>query len=183
MAHIAFAAFAGLQAISSIQQGRFTKAKSEIDAQFAVLKGRQNALNYGKQALGALETQRKMQGTIIASGAAGGVDPFSGSVMTVDQYNAFKAGEEYNLGLENADMAIAGGLAQSQALRAAGDWAMKQAYVNAAASVAMGVYGYNELAPGPGSNLTAPTGPQGLAPASSLPTYNIMSNPTGFAIV
>ena len=61
MAHIAFAVFAGIQAISAIQQGRATKSKLNIDAQFADLKGRQNALNYGKQALGALEAQRKMQ--------------------------------------------------------------------------------------------------------------------------
>jgi hypothetical protein len=65
--------------------------------------------------------------------------------MSVDQWNAFQAGKEYNLGLENADMAIAGGLAQSQSLEAAGNQAMKTAYMNAAISVAQGAFMYNSL--------------------------------------
>jgi len=161
----------GLQAISSIQQGKYQKAMYNLQAQQAELQGRQNALNYSNQALQVLERQRKMSATIIARGAAGGIDPFSGSPMTVDRWNAFKAGEEYNLGMENADMAIAGGLAQSQSLQAAGKQAMKQAYFNAAASIAMGVYGYSKAA--------TPTTPSPAAGAPSLPTAQYGS--TSFA--
>lgn len=142
---IAAAVASGLQAVSSIQQGRFQQAQYNIKAKQAELQGRQNALNYSQQALGVLENQRRMAGTLVARGAAGGIDPFSGSPMTVDQWNAFQAGKEYNLGLENADMAIAGGLAQSQSLQAAGKQAMKTAYMNAAISVAQGVYMYGSL--------------------------------------
>ena len=142
---VAAAVAAGFQAVSSIKQGQFQKAQMDIQAKQAELQGRQNALNYSKQAFMSLQKQRKTAATIFASAAAGGVDPFSGSPMTLDQWNAFQAGEEYNLGLENADMAIAGGLAQSQALQAAGDHAMKMAYLNAAASVAQGVYMYGQL--------------------------------------
>lgn len=142
---IAAAVASGLQAVSSIQQGRFQQAQYKIKAKQAELQGRQNALNYSQQALGVLENQRRMAGSLVARSAAGGIDPFSGSPMTVDQWNAFQAGEEYNLGLENADMAIAGGLAQSQSLQAAGKQAMKTAYVGALSSVAMGAYMYNSL--------------------------------------
>ena len=135
----------GLQAVSSIQQGRYQKAMYNIQAKQAELQGRQNALNYSRQALTVLEDQRKMASTLVARGAAGGIDPFSGSPMTVDQWNAFKAGDEYNLGLENADMAIAGGLAQSQSLQAAGKQAMQSAYMNAAISLASGAANYNKL--------------------------------------
>ena len=102
---IAAAVASGIQAVSSIRQGQFQKAQMNIQAKAAELEGRQNALNYMKQGLAVLETQRRMNAAIIARGASGGIDPFSGSPMTVDAYNAFKAGEEYNLGVENADMA------------------------------------------------------------------------------
>ena len=184
MAHIAFAVAAGIQALGALQQGRFAKAKYGIDAQFAELKGRQNALNYGKQALDVMESQTRMLGTINARGAAGGTDPFSGSNLTVAQWNAFKAGEEYNLGLENADMAIAGGLAQSQALKAAGDQAMKTAYVSALSSVAMGAYGYNQLAPGAAATTTTGAQMADLSMMSSMPTsfsFSTANAPSTFA--
>lgn len=155
---VAAAVASGLQAVSSIQQGKYQKAMYNIQAKQAELQGRQNALNYSRQALGVLENQRRMASSLVARGAAGGIDPFSGSPMTVDQWNAFKAGEEYNLGLENADMAIAGGLAQSQSLQAAGKQAMKSAYMNAAISVAQGAYMYNSLSVPSGSG----TGSLGL---------------------
>jgi len=142
---VAAAVASGLQAVSSIQQGKYQKAMYNIQAKQAELQGRQKALNYSQQALSVLENQRRMASTLVARSAAGGIDPFSGSPMTVDQWNAFKSGEEYNLGLENADMAIAGGLAQSQSLQAAGKQAMRTAYMNAAISVAQGAYMYNSL--------------------------------------
>jgi len=135
----------GLQAVSSIKQGQFQQAMYNLQAKQAELQGRQNALNYSNQALNVLQNQRRMAGTLVARSAAAGIDPFSGSPMSVDQWNAFQAGEEYNLGIENADMAIAGGLAQSQSLQAAGKQAMQSAYLNAAISVAQGAYSYQKL--------------------------------------
>lgn len=157
---VAAAVASGLQAVSSIQQGKFQQAQYKIKAKQAELQGRQNALNYSKQAFMSLQKQRKTAATIFASAAAGGVDPFSGSPMTLNQWNAFQAGEEYNLGLENADMAIAGGLAQSQALEAASDYAMKSAYISAASSVAMGAYMYGSLST-PGAGNIVQAGPAG----------------------
>ena len=153
----AAAVAAGLQAVSAIKQGQYQKAMYNIQAKQAELQGRQKALNYSKQALNVLEAQRRMAGTLVARSAAGGIDPFSGSPMTVDQWNAYQAGDEYNLGLENADMAIAGGLAQSQSLRAAGKQAMQTAYLNAAMSVAQGAYMYNTLStPAGGTTFGSP---------------------------
>jgi hypothetical protein len=163
-------AIAGLQAVSSIQQGKYQQSMYNLQAQQAELKGRQDALKYSNQALQALEQQRRLSSAIVAKGAAGGIDPFSGSPMTVDRWNAFKAGEEYNLGMENADMAIAGGLAQSQSLQAAGKQAMKTAYFNAAVSIAQGVYGYSKGAGagGAGGAGTAPALDPGFAFESAI---------------
>lgn len=157
----------GIQAYSTIQQGKYQQTMYNLQAKQAELQGRQNALNYSNQALQVLDRQRKMSSTVVARAAAGGINPFTGSPMTVDQYNAFKAGEEYNLGKENADMAIAGGLAQSQSLQAAGKQAMKQAYFNAAATVAMGVYSYGQAAT-PGASTGTPGNAAGFGSVSNV---------------
>jgi len=143
---VAYLALSAVQAVGAIQQGKAQKRMYDLKARQAELSGRRDALNYSKQGVEVLERQRKLASTIFARAGAGGVDPFSGSSMTVSQYNAFKAGEEYNLGIENADMAIAGGLAQSQSLQAAGKQAMKSAYMGAIASIAGGISGYSKLA-------------------------------------
>ena len=118
----------GLKATAYKQQGEYEKQSYELKAQQArldsrqaALEGRQNALVYSNQALTALENVRRLSATLVASAAAGGIDPFSGSPMSVDRYDAFLAGKEYNLGVENADMAMAGGLYKSQILIANAD--------------------------------------------------------------
>lgn len=147
MAHIAFAVAAGLQAVSAIKQGQAQSAALKIQSKSAELKGRSQALQYMQQSLEALERHRRFQGTITATAGANNIDPFTGSPLTVDQRNAFEMGKEYNFGVENADMAIAGGLAESQSLQAAAKQVKLQSYISAASSIAMGVYGFNELAP------------------------------------
>ena len=179
----------GLQAVSSIQQGKYQKAMYDIKGKQAVLQGRQNALNYSNQALNVLKDQRRMASTLIARGAAGGIDPFSGSPMSVDQWNAFKAGDEYNLGLENADMALASGLAKSQMFEAqsasyiaAGKQAMRQAYISAAVSLAQGAYSYKKLST-PGSAPPAGMDP-GMAYESAITdsAYYGQSAPSGISL-
>lgn len=142
---------AGLQAVSSIQQGKFQQAQYNLQARQSLLKGRREAIAYSEQGLAELQKYEKAAGAMVAGAAAGGVNPFTGSAMTLNEMDAVKAGKEYNRGLENADLAIAGSVAQSQALRAAGKQAMKSAYMNAAISVAAGVASYASAAPGPSS--------------------------------
>lgn len=112
---------AGASAISTIQQGQAQASQYRIQAQQAQLQGRQNALNYNMQANQILERQLRLAGTIRARAAAGGVDPFTGSPLTLEQMNAMRAGKEMQISMENAQLAVAGGLAQSQALYAAAD--------------------------------------------------------------
>lgn len=195
MQYVALAA-AALQAVGSIQQGKYQQAslnmqamQARVNASASELEGRQNALNYRKQALDVLDRQRRMSATLVARGAAGGVDPFSGSPMSVDQWNAFKAGDEYNLGLENADMALASGLAKSQMFEAqsasyiaAGKQAMRQAYISAAASLAQGAYSYGKLST-PGSAPPAGMDP-GMAYESAITNsaYYGQSAPSGISL-
>jgi len=113
--------FAAASAVSSFQQSDAQATKYRMEAQQAQLQGRQNALNYNLQANQIFERQQRLAGTIRARAVAGGVDPLTGSAMTVDQMNAVRAGKEIEITKENADMALAGGLAQSQSLYSAAE--------------------------------------------------------------
>lgn len=127
------AALPAIQAIGSVVSfiGQVNAASQQATAQRlqarqAELQGRQNALNYNRQAIQVFERQQRLAGTIRARAAAAGVDPLTGSPMTLDQVNAMTAGREMAIAQENAEMAIYGGLAQSQSLSAAASTTMTQ---------------------------------------------------------
>lgn len=92
-----------------------------VQAAQAELQGRQNALNYSRQATAVLNRQQQLAASARARAAAGGVDPFTGSPLTIQQVDAMRAGEEFGIAQQNAETAIYGGLAQSQDLRSAAD--------------------------------------------------------------
>ena len=122
---------AAVSAASSISQARAQSQQYKMQAQQAELQGRQNALNYSRQAYTVLERQQQLAGAARARAASGGVDPLTGSAMTIQQVDAMKASEEYGIAKENADMAIYGGLAQAQSLRSAADTTMTIGYLSA----------------------------------------------------
>jgi hypothetical protein len=106
-------------AVSSILQGHAQSTAYRLQASQAELQGRQNALNYNRQAYQLLERQQRLASTIRARAVAGGVDPLSGSPLTVEQSNAYRAGNEMQILSENAQLAMSGGLATSQSLQSA----------------------------------------------------------------
>lgn len=112
-------ASSALSAYTSIEQGYAQRDYYRLQASQAELQGRQNALNYNRQAYQLLERQQRLASTVRARAVAGGVDPLSGSPMTVEQANAYRAGNEIQILNENAQLAISGGLAISQSLQAA----------------------------------------------------------------
>lgn len=112
-------ASSAFSAISSVTQGQAQADYYRLQASQAELQGRQNALNYNRQAYQLLERQQRLAGTIRARAVAGGVDPLSGSPMTVEQANAYRAGNEIQILNENAQLAISGGLAVSQSFQTA----------------------------------------------------------------
>jgi hypothetical protein len=102
-----------------VSQGYAQADYYRLQGSQAELQGRQNALNYNRQAYQLLERQQRLAGTVRARAVAGGVDPLSGSPMTVEQSNAYRAGNEIQILNENAQLAQSGGLAISQAFNAA----------------------------------------------------------------
>lgn len=112
-------ASSAFSAVSSVAQGAAQADYYRLQGAQAELQGRQNALNYNRQAYQLLERQQRLAGTVRARAVAGGVDPLSGSPMTVEQANAYRAGNEMQILNENAQLALSGGLAISQSLQAA----------------------------------------------------------------
>lgn len=123
---------------SALASAQAQSVSMNIQSQQAELQGRQGALNYNKQAIAVLERQEQLRGMIRARAAAGGVNPDTGSAMSLQEYNATMAGKEFAMAKENAEMSIYGGLAQSQSLQAGAENALTLGYVNAASTAGMG---------------------------------------------
>ena len=118
---------------SSLYQGKQQAVAYRMQAMQASLKGRQEALNYNRRAFDTLERNRRLNASLNARAAAGGIDPFSGSPLTLADANNIAAYEEATIDRDNAEMAIYGGLAQSQSLQAAAATSQTFGYLTAAA--------------------------------------------------
>lgn len=128
----------GLSVVSSIASARQQSTAMKLQAKQAELQGRQNALNYSRQANMVFQRQQMLAATARARSAAAGVDPFTGSPLTVQQVDAMRAGEEMAIARENAQMSIYGGLAQSQSLRSAASATQTIGLMQAVGAGAMG---------------------------------------------
>ena len=135
-------ASSAFSAISSVQQGGAQADYYRLQGAQAELQGRQNALNYNRQAYQLLERQQRLAGTVRARAVAGGVDPLSGSPMTVEQANAYRAGNEIQILNENAQLAMSGGLAISQSFQAAASSAEEYGLMSGIAKGALGAATY-----------------------------------------
>lgn len=142
-------------AVSTISSAQQQAAQMRLQAQQAELQGRQNALNYNRQANQVLERQQQLAAAARARAAAGGIDPFTGSPMTIQEVDAIKAAREFGIAAENAQMAIYGGLAQSQSLQSAADFTQNIGYVQAAAQLGQGYMNYSAVQT-PGTQAPAP---------------------------
>lgn len=125
-------------AFSSIMGAQRQAQAQRLQAQQAELQGRQNALNYNRQANQVLERQQMLAATARARASAGGIDPLSGSPLTIQQVDAMKAAQEAQIAQENAEMAIYGGLAQSQSLQAAASATQTIGWLQAGSTIAQG---------------------------------------------
>lgn len=135
-------ASSAFSAISSVQQGYAQADYYRLQGSQAELQGRQNALNYNRQAYQLLERQQRLASTVRARAVAGGIDPLSGSPMTVEQANAYRAGNEIQILNENAQLALSGGLAISQSFNAAASSAEEYGLMSGIAKGALGAATY-----------------------------------------
>jgi hypothetical protein len=135
-------ASSAFSAVSSVAQGQAQADYYRLQGAQAELQGRQNALNYNRQAYQLLERQQRLAGTVRARAVAGGVDPLSGSPLTVEEANAYRAGNEIQILNENAQLAISGGLAVSQSFQAAASQAETYGLMSGVAKGLLGAAAY-----------------------------------------
>ncbi len=109
----------GVSALSQVYQGQQQRDAYRLQSQQAALKGRQDALRYNRRAVDTMKANMSLEASLRARAAAGGVDPFSGSSLSLAQANDIAAYEEVRIDQENAQMSLYGGLAQSQSLQVA----------------------------------------------------------------
>jgi len=145
-AEVAMYIAAAASATSAMASAQQQAVGMRLQAQQSELQGRQGALNYNKQANAVLERQNQLAGMIRARAAAGGVNPDTGSAMTLQEVNAMKAGEEFNLAKSNAETSLYGGLAQSQSLEAGASGSEAFGLLNAASTAGMAYYRSQQVA-------------------------------------
>lgn len=187
MAEIALAASL-VQAAATIQGGRAADAQFKAQAQQTlvqarsqVLQSRQQELQHRENGIKVLEQMVRNQATINARGAAGALDPFSGSLgnlltVNLDQgYQDFTVQKD-NAFIESQNQTIIQKSAEHQAaqFRAAGAQAKKSAMFSAITSVGMsiGTYGMMGGPGGKGSLFGSPSPAPTIPGAGGSMTYS-----------
>jgi len=133
------------QASAQRDVGAAQQASYERQAEQAELRGRSEAIAYKQKGSEALKRLNETLAAIIARAGAGGVDPTSGSAVTVQQFAMGEGIEEFNIAADNAALALGEGYTQGGIYRSAGSIAKKTADVAALGSVGEAAYMAGQL--------------------------------------
>lgn len=147
---------AGLSAVAGLKSGQATAGGLRSQATQTRMQAKGEELKYKQQGVAVLDNILQTQATLNARGAAGGIDPFSGSANALQQYALAQGAKENYTTMDNAIIAVRSGELQAQEYESAARSAMSQARMGAIMSVAQGVFSYGMLG-GPGFG-GAPTG-------------------------
>lgn len=162
----------GLQTFSTIRAGQAQAANYKAQAQQTliqarsdVIKSRKEELNYKQKGVEILRAVNRNLATINARGAAGALDPFSGStgnLMTVNLKEGYLdfSTEKDNAALaaENQNIIQASAEYQARIYRQAAKQAKSQAFMSAITNLAMGAYTMGKFST-PGAAPSAPAAP------------------------
>src|SRR5210317_642484 len=99
-------AMAGVSAVGQMAAGAAQRRQYEAQARQAELRGRSEAIAYKQKGADALRNLNETLAAIISRGAAGGIDPTSGSAATLQQYAMGEGVREFNVAADNAVMAL-----------------------------------------------------------------------------
>jgi len=133
------------QASAQRNVGAAQQASYERQAEQAELRGRSEAIAYKQKGSEALKRLNETLAAIVARAGAGGVDPTSGSAVTVQQFAMGEGIEEFNIAADNAALALGEGYTQGGIYRSAGSIAKKTADVAALGSVGEAAYMAGQL--------------------------------------
>lgn len=154
---IAIAATA-VSAIGQIQAGRAQASAYRAQAKQAEIQGKQAELQYKQQGVAVLERINQNLSTVTARAAAGGMDPYSGSALSLQNYAQKKGAEDYYLTEENAALQMATAEINSQQYRNAASQAVRQGWISAISTVGTAAMTMGSIGGAPASGVNASTG-------------------------
>ena len=160
-------------AVGQIQAGRAQAASYKAQAKQAEIQGKQGELQYKQQGLEVLKNVNKNLASVVSRAASGGMDPYSGSALSLQRYATTEGYNEYFMTEENAALQMATAEINAQQYRSAASQAKRQGWFNAIATVGQSALMMSSMggAPGAGAGAGAPApytspytgGPVGVA--------------------
>jgi len=139
----------GLSAVAGLKSGQAQASGLRSQAMQTRMQAKGESLKYKQQGIAVLDNILQTQATLNARGAAGGIDPFSGSANALQQYALAQGAKENYTTMDNAIIAVRSGELQAQEYESAARSAMSQARMGAIMSLAQGAFSYGMLG-GPG---------------------------------
>ena len=139
------AIFTAVSAVSSLAAGAAQKRQYDAQAKQAELRGRSEALAYKQQGVDALRNLNETLAAIVSRSASGGVDPTSGSALTLQRFALAEGAREKSISQDNQVLALGQASIQSGIYQSAGRAAQLSSYVTAAGTIQDGAYKYGQV--------------------------------------
>ncbi len=139
------AIFTVVSAVSSLAAGAAQKRQYDAQAKQAELRGRSEALAYKQQGVDALRNLNETLAAIVSRSASGGVDPTSGSALTLQRFALAEGAREKSISQDNQALALGQASIQSGIYQSAGRAAQLNSYVTAAGTIQDGAYKYGQV--------------------------------------
>ncbi len=140
-------------AIGQYQAGQAQQQIYQAQAQQEEIKGRTEAIRARQEGVKTLESIQRTMSTINARGAAGAIDPMSGSAGSLQSYALREGYTEFDISQENAKLAAASAGFQANIYRASGSAAAKAGMFQAIGTIGSAGMGYAQ-AGGPGGKFS-----------------------------
>lgn len=127
-----------VSAVGAISSASAQSDAYKLQATNAIIQGNAQSMEYQRQGIQVMRKVAETEATVRARGAAGGIDPFSGSAGQIADLAMTRGLDEYEWARENAQNAIFSGKANSAAMMSAASSAETAGYFNAGSSLLMG---------------------------------------------
>jgi hypothetical protein len=146
-------AAAVIGAVGQYQAGKSQEKIYQAQAQQEEIKGRTEAIRAREEGVRTLTSIQRTMATINARGAAGAIDPFSGSAGSLQSYALREGYTEFDISQENAKLAAASAGFQANIYRASGAAAKQAGLFQAIGTVGQAGMSYG-MTGGPGGKFS-----------------------------
>jgi hypothetical protein len=128
-----------VSAIGSISSANAQADAMRLQATNQIIQGNAQSMEYQRQGLSVMRRVQETEATIRARGAAGGIDPFSGSAGVLGDLSFSRGADEYNWARDNAASAVMAGQSNAAAYRSSASSMETAGLFNAGTSLVGGI--------------------------------------------